>query len=389
MRRHLAALRRNPLVAATLMPVAAFIVELVGSWSLAQGATRTRPLDVVAVLLLGLGAGGLALRRRHPVPVLAVAVATALVYDALHYPGGFYTVAIALATYSCVSAGKRVEALVGGLAALLILAVIDAHYQRGHLLDHEGALWYVGWMTAAFVLGEAGRGRQAYLSVLEQRALHAERTREEEARRRAGEERLRVARELHDVLAQRIAVISVQASVAVHLLDTHPEQAGKALVVIKQASKEALGEMRATLGLLRQGDEHAPRAPTPGLENLDALVQDATAAGLSVRMIVRGKPEQLTPDVDIAAYRILQESLTNVSRHAGTAAAVVAIEWHEHEVLIRVDNNGLAGTPVRSGPPGSGIVGMRERAAILGGRLHAGPRPDGGFRVEAQLPLLR
>jgi signal transduction histidine kinase len=214
--------------------------------------------------------------------------------------------------------------------------------------------------------------------------------REEEARRRASEERLRIARDLHDVLAHNISLINVQAGVALHLMGERPEQARTALSAIKQASKDALTELRSVLDILRGGDEHAPRAPAPTLARLDDLVSQAAAAGLAVRTEIEGEARPVPSGLDGAAFRVLQEALTNVARHAGPATAIVRLSYGERDLTVQVDDDGLG--PASQGGhatlgSGRGIVGMRERVTALGGELEAGPRPGGGFRVRARLPL--
>jgi signal transduction histidine kinase len=221
-----------------------------------------------------------------------------------------------------------------------------------------------------------------------QRRLAAERTRAEEDRRRAGEERMRIARELHDVLAHNISLINVQAGVALHLMDEQPGQSRGALQAIKQASNDALGELRSVLDVLRQGDEAPPRAPASGLAHLDSLVSRAGATGLEVRTRVEGTPRPLPAGADLAAYRIVQESLTNVTRHAGPASAAVLVRYGKDNLTVQVDDNGKGPSATNTnGTGGNGIRGMRERVATLGGELTTGPRPGGGFRVRARLPL--
>jgi signal transduction histidine kinase len=193
---------------------------------------------------------------------------------------------------------------------------------------------------------------------------------------------------LHDVLAHNISLISVQAGVALHLMEERPEQARTALSAIREASKEALTEMRSVLGVLRQVDEEAPRAPSAGLSRLDSLIEGAEAAGLQVRTDIEGTPRPLPAAVDLAAFRIIQEALTNVARHAGQAATEVRIRYGERDLILQVDDDGRGGGPLMlSGGRGTGVAGMRERATALGGELQAGPRPGGGFRVWARLPL--
>jgi signal transduction histidine kinase len=268
----------------------------------------------------------------------------------------------------------------------------------------RGLLQYRGWSDArtavepavalaALFLGWAVSSRRAYIAEIEARAAQAERTREEEARRQVDAERMRIARELHDVLAHGIATISVQAGVAAHVLHERPEHAAEALRTIKATSKEALRELRGILGVLRDADEIEPREPTPGLSQLDRLVDVTSQAGVPTQVTISGHRRPLPATVDLAAYRIVQESLTNVLRHAGGASALVAISYADDAMTISVDDDGggrtgmLASTNGYGKAPGHGILGMRERAHALGGELQAGPRPGGGFRVSARLPI--
>jgi signal transduction histidine kinase len=193
------------------------------------------------------------------------------------------------------------------------------------------------------------------------------------------------------VLAHNISLINVQAGVALHLMEEQPAQARTALTAIKAASKDALGELRSVLDILRQVDEGPPRAPTAGLDDLDRLVSGAAAAGIDVRVVTEGTPRPLPPSVDLAAFRIVQEALTNVTRHAGQATATISLSYGDADLTVQVDDDGH-GRPAVNGVAaggGNGIPGMKERAAALGGRLDAGPKPDGGFRVRSWLPLER
>lgn len=336
--------------------------------------------------------GGLSLaaRRRLPLLVLAVtAVLVALTYLAGEvHQGPFIILPVLVALYTAAEHGDRRAAVIAAVG--VALALLGGLLVATGVVDALGVLWGIGWLAAAVVTGEVVRNRRDYMAAVEARAMEAERTREEEARRRAGEERLRIARDLHDVVAHNLSTINVQAGVAAHLLDSGPEPARSALLAIKQASKDALTELRSTLGVLRETDEPgegAPREPAPGLARLDALVARTTAAGLPVELSVDGTPKQLPGQVDLAAYRIVQESLTNALRHAGDARATVRLTYGDDtlEVVVDDDGRGTTAGPARHG--GHGIAGMRERAAATGGDLDVGPRPGGGFRVRATLSL--
>jgi signal transduction histidine kinase len=240
----------------------------------------------------------------------------------------------------------------------------------------------VGWMIAMIAAGGVTRNRRAYLHEVEQRALEAEHTKEAEASRRETEERLRIARELHDVLGHNISMINVQAGAALHGIRKRPEDAEAALKAIKETSRETLRELRTTLGVLRQVDEDAPTTPAASLARLDALVKET---GLSVRTEVTGSLDEVPTEVDLAAVRIIKEALTNVSRHSGTDQATVTVNHSEGKVEVEVEDHGPGATYTDGS--GYGLRGMRERATALGGTLDAGPLPEGGFRVVATLPL--
>jgi len=253
-------------------------------------------------------------------------------------------------------------------------------------------------VAAAWLLGHFVGVRRAYTARLEDRTAELEertaqldQAREELARRAVTEERLRLARELHDVVAHAMSVIAVQSGVGAHVADTQPEEAAKALAAIEATSRAALTELRRLLGVLRQNSEpQGDLAPVPGLADLDSLLAEVAKAGLAVRLRVEGSPSQLPAGVDLSAYRIVQEALTNVVKHAGPASAQVRIRYGDHDVTVEVTDNGrgvmaLAGDG-RVGT-GHGLIGMRERVTAFGGDLEVGPCPGGGFRVAARLPL--
>jgi signal transduction histidine kinase len=248
-------------------------------------------------------------------------------------------------------------------------------------------LIFVGWTAAAVFLGDAMRSRRSYLAALEQRARDLEQSREDEARRRVAEERLRIAQDLHDSVAHTMATINVQAGVAAHVIDRHPDKAHDALVVIQQASREVLDELAALLGLLRpDGGNAATLAPTPGPAQLGSLVESARRSGLEVTLQIEHDVGDVPQPVGVALYRIVQESLTNVVRHAGPGAraTVTVTEDRDGRLAVEIADDG-AGANGTSGT-GVGIVGMRERAEATGGALVAGARPQGGWIVRGVWP---
>lgn len=230
-------------------------------------------------------------------------------------------------------------------------------------------------------------GTSELVRLRRQRSLALALGREQEALRRASEERLQMARDLHDVVAHSISVINVQANTALHLMDRQPERARVALSTINEVSKEALLEIRSVLGVLRGVDEDAPRSPAPGLARLDDLLDNARAAGLDVHVAQDGEPRPLPAPVDLAVFRILQEALTNSARYSAGTGARVRISYRDPGVVIEVDDDGGARPAGPRNGSGHGITGMTERAHSLGGTLEAGHRPDGGFRVRACLPV--
>ncbi|HEV3462866.1 MAG TPA: sensor histidine kinase [Actinomycetota bacterium] len=355
------------------------VVQLGLTTAAAHRQPDRQPLDLLAYLLLAAGPVALLWRRRSPALVLAVVMASNVVYFGLGYPYGPAWLALIVAIWTAVTGGARRAAWITafvGLAAYFTLAALLGRAEPATPLSIAA---HLGWLLLVLVVAEVALAAR-------QRRQAAQRTRAEEARRRAGEERMRIARELHDVLAHNISLINVQAGVALHLMDEQPGQSRSALAAIKQASNDALGELRSVLDVLRQGDEGPPRAPASGLAHLDSLVAGAEATGLKVTARVEGTPRPLPAGTDLAAFRIVQESLTNVTRHAGPATATVLVRYGPGDLTVQVDDDGR-GPPATTSPGGNGIRGMRERVAALGGELTTGPRPGGGFRVRARLPL--
>ncbi|MFF9074687.1 sensor histidine kinase [Streptomyces sp. NPDC014735] len=360
-------------------------VVLIGSTVAARVQTDERvPLDLVARLLLLAAVAVLLLRHRHPVVAAFGSSAAATVYLAAGYPYGPVFLAVAVGCFGAVVSGHRRAAwtAVGMVWLGHVLVTRPLHRWLPPGDDHAASwgqeLGIAAWVVAIVAVAEFVRVR---------REQWAERRAEQEAaqRRRADEERLRMARELHDVLAHSISVINVQSSVGLALLDSDPEQARAALTAIRAAGRQALGEVRQVLDALRAPGD-APRAPAPGLDRLPELVDQAASAGLAVTVETDGARDAVPPATGLAAFRIVQEALTNVIRHSGSRTARVRIGYGPGRVRLRVDDDGPAAGG-DAGGGGNGLAGMRERAAALGGTIEAGPRADGGFRVLAELPL--
>ncbi|MGH2584133.1 MAG: sensor histidine kinase, partial [Dehalococcoidia bacterium] len=391
------------LLAALFSTVHFLVIDRGGDWS--------RPWGVTLAVLCALS---LLLRSRWPVGTLLTVGVLGTLYLALgnRLLGIMPTVLIAFYSVAAYSTLSRPRVWAVAAAVALALNAVSAGValtsdgppgERGDALlapgvAHgaditglaTGVLLDSGWMLIALLLGEALRGRHALAREAELRAVQAERAQQETAQRRVAEERLRIARELHDVLAHTVALINVQAGVAAHVLDQQPEQAREALIHIKDASRATLQELRALVGVLREGETPAPLAPTPGLDALDDLIGTVRDAGLTVEVEDTRTNGPLPATVDVAAYRILQESLTNAIKYAGTASVRVAVRQDATGLDLDVTNkSGDGAVTAAAEGSGHGIHGMRERATALGGSLEAGPMPDGGFRVHARLPVSR
>ncbi|MDX3239881.1 sensor histidine kinase [Streptomyces sp. ME03-5709C] len=340
--------------------------------------------------LAALGSAALLLRRRSPLGVLAFTCAVTVVYvlTATGQGGAPVAATVVVALFSASTRTDRATTFRLGLATCLLLPAIAMVFGARPWYSAQNIALFA-WSGMAAAAGEATRNRRAYVVAVEERAERAERTREEEAKRRVAEERMRIARELHDVVAHHIALVNVQAGVAAHVMDSRPDQAKQALAHVREASRSALDELRATVGLLRQsGDPAAPMEPAPGLGVLDQLVDGFRRAGLPVEVVAQDAGS-LPASVDLTAYRVVQESLTNVHKHAGPGArARIRIARGTGTLEVTVVDSG--GTPKRPEAPGGGhgLIGMRERAAALGGTCEAGPGTQGGFRVHARLPLV-
>ncbi|WP_344013998.1 sensor histidine kinase [Streptomyces thermospinosisporus] len=355
-----------------------------------QGASwGLRTPDPLSLVLMTLGAAALVLRRRAPRTVLAVTSAFSLTESVTGDPRAPVAMSAVIALYTVAATTDRPTTWRVGLLTMTVLT--------GTAMAAGPLPWYAqenlalfAWTGIGATAGDAVRSRRAFVQAIRERAERAERTREEEARRRVAEERLRIARDLHDVVAHHIALVNVQAGVAAHVMDRRPDQAKEALSHVREASRTALGELRATVGLLRQsGDPEAPTEPAPGLDRLDELAGTFRSAGLTVEVARADQDTDLPAAVDLAAYRIIQEALTNVQKHAGPdARAEVSIVRVGPHIEITVLDDGAGGRDHEPAPGGGhGLLGMRERVTALRGTLTTGPRYGGGFRVHAILPV--
>ncbi|MFJ7228659.1 sensor histidine kinase [Streptomyces tendae] len=337
----------------------------------------TTALDHVLVVL---ASAALAFHRAAPRAVLAVATVLGTAYVVHAHPGPLSALPVLGAVHTAARVGHRAVAAAG--SAVFLAGYVATGPGTQNAAERAGLL--AGWFLCAVVTGLADRNWQAYLRQTEQRALEAERTREEAALRRAGEERLRIARELHDSLTHSISIVKLQAGVAIHLARKRGDEVPPALLAIQEAGGEAMRELRSALQVLRADEP----AGTPAL-----LVERARAAGLAVDLTVTGDERPLPRALDRAAYRIVQEALTNAARHAGPAKVRVRIDYgtpntrrSTRELTIEVDDDGAA-DPARPPALGTGLTGMHERVSALGGTLRAAPRAEGGFSVRARLPL--
>lgn len=363
-----------------------------------HGVTPVRPLGelghlgYVLLIVSGLAVIG---RRRWPIPVLLVTGVASLTYYSLDFRDGpgWLGLFVALYTVAAYGDGRRSLMIAGtGITALTVGWLIASSD-----IEPRAAIGWVFFRIGASVmsaaLGESARTRRFIAAEAQQRAELAERTREEEARARVDAERLRIAREVHDTVAHAIAIINVQSGITAHVLDKRPEQVRETLETIKDTSAQALREMRAILGVLRDVDDE--RKPHPGLDQIDELTAKARDAGLDIKLDMNTPAASVPSAVGSAAYRILQESITNVIRHVGPTRVTVAVHYGSDVLALRVTNAKRPADDVafrhehgRNGDPGRGILGMQERCHLLGGELTAKALAGGGFEVNARLPLV-
>ncbi|MFF8988467.1 sensor histidine kinase [Streptomyces sp. NPDC014983] len=402
-------LKAHPLAFDACLAAAVLVCMVAGSFVAPQNGDGVtwgiRTPGLLSLLLMLLAAGTLVFRRRAPRVVLALTGTLSVVECVTGDPRAPVTMSAVIALYTVASTTDRTTTFRVGLLTMTVLtaAAMLAGPLPWYAQENLGIL---AWTGIGATAGDAVRSRRAVVQAIRERAERAERTREEEARRRVAEERLRIARDLHDVVAHHIALVNVQAGVAAHVMDKRPDQAKEALAHVREASRSALNELRATVGLLRQsGDPAAPTEPAPGLSLLEELAGTFRSSGLPVEVARADQGTHLPAAVDLAAYRIVQEALTNVRKHAGAdARAEVSVVRVGSDIEITVVDNGSGEPPAPenaaddAGPEarpdtapgtggGHGLLGMRERVSALGGALTTGPRYGGGFRVHAILPV--
>ncbi|MGW7240354.1 sensor histidine kinase [Streptomyces sp. NPDC054804] len=382
----------HPLAVDAVIAAGALVCMVVSSFAVPHGAHGVawgiRTPDPLSLVLMTLAAVALVFRRHAPKTVLAVTGAAAVVECVTGDPRAPVAMAAVVALFTVAATTDRRTTLRAGLLTMTVLTT--AAMAAGPLPWYaQENLAIFAWTGIGATAGDAVRSRRAVVQAIRERAERAERTREEEARRRVAEERLRIARDLHDVVAHHIALVNVQAGVAAHVMDKRPDQAKEALAHVREASRSALNELRATVGLLRQsGDPEAPTEPAPGLHRLEELADTFRNAGLQVEVARADQGTTLPAAVDLAAYRIIQEALTNVRKHAGPEAkAEVSVVRVGPHIEVTVLDNGSGEDTAPEAGGGHGLLGMRERVTALRGTLTTGPRYGGGFRVHAILPV--
>ena len=382
-------LKAHPTTADGLLALSFASVTVALQWAAPTDgvATDYRDPGVISTVLVLVSTLPVMWRRRAPMAVLLLTAFAAVIYEAAGFRSGLGPFGVLVALYTVAAHCDRVRtAMAAGIAAVaigIVFATARWEVDLGSIISN--ALIF----GSALLIGDNLKTRRAYVASLQERAERAEQNREEDARRAVAVERARIARELHDVVAHSMSVMIVQAGAARRVLQGDPERAGTALSEIEATGRQAMTEMRRLLGVLRDEQESVPAlAPQPSMRNMAALVDQFRVAGLDVRLDVVGDEIDLPPGVDLSAYRIVQEALTNALKHAGPASAVVTVCYTDDRVEVEVcdDGRGAAAGAAAEGA-GHGLVGMRERVDLFGGVLRAGPQAGGGFAVLARLPL--
>jgi len=376
--------RRMNLWALDAVLATAFLVlVLVGHFAASGNANVVyRDPDAFSVFLSVAAAAPYYFRRHAPLAVLLISETAVVLLTVNDYQTGAAPSVLLVGVYTVAAWSNARDRVIAVAAMAIGLAIVSVSGIPG--ANAADAAFNIVFYAAAYLFGSTMRNRRLYSEQLEERARALENERAEEAKRAVAEERLRIAQELHDVVAHSMGVIAVQAGVGEHVIDTDPAEAKKSLNAISQTSRSTLAEIRRLLGVLRD-DDGASYEPAPGLADLDRLVREVRSAGLEVDVRKVGEGTDLPPGVDFTAYRIVQEALTNVLKHAGRAQACVVIGYEDAALRLEIVDDGR-GVNGRAAPGGHGLLGMRERVAVYGGSFEAGPRTGGGFRVAVRLP---
>ncbi len=379
--------RRRAIATDVLLGAGMFIVSLASVTVWDPGDSTSRPTDNWAYVLIGMQTLPLIWRRRAPVPVLAITIIGFLIDRGLNYPGSWAIFGISVAIYTVgAELEPRRSLLIGGITIDIVLlwTLVGVFVYDVELLALVSEIAFLGF---PLLVGRETYHRQQRMVALESRAIRAELEREQRAAEAVVQERTRIARELHDVVAHEITVMTVQTAGAGRVLHDRPDEASQAMEAAEAAGHRALTEMRRLLGMLRTADP-AAIAPQPGLETLDALVEQMNSAGLPVTVAIEGDARPLPVGIDLNAYRIVQESLTNTLKHGGpNVSARIAVTFADSSLSLEVTDDGRGAAAGVGGNGGQGLLGMHERVALLDGTLNAGPRPGGGYRVVARIPI--
>ena len=390
--RFLAWMRAHPQVNDAFWAIVVAALTIPSLWRHPTGpdAADYRDPNVIGFVLLCLASIPIAFRRRAPMAVLVTTFLGTVLYESVGFPTGNVPLGPMVALYTVAArCDRRRSSTALGLAAVGVTIVLfTARWEVNLATIISNSFVFV----ASYLVGETMKSRRAVVAALEDRAVQAEATRMEEAKRAVAEERTRIARELHDVVAHSMSVMIVQAGAARRVLAQHPDQAAESLASIESTGRGAMAEMRRLLGVLRDDrDDTAAMAPQPSVRDLESLLAACAEAGLPVSVEVDGQARDLPAGIDLSAYRIVQEALTNARKHAGPATAVVVLRYGDDalDIEVRDDGRGAAAGATDEGVDGSGhgLIGMRERVDLYGGDLEAGPRAGGGFTVRAHLPL--
>lgn len=359
----------------------------VAAASAASGASGNEPLHSALILFAFLAGASLALRRVYPLRVLTITVVATAFFTAVY--DGYWPFAALVAFYSVAAHATRRTAIMAGAVALVTLGVPIASLESWDNPSWSKIALVAGRLAplvAAWILGDNMRTRRAYLRAVEDRAEQLEREQEANARRAAAEEQARIGREVHDVVAHNLSVIIVQATAAERVFATEPQNAERAVEAIGRTARQALDELRRVLGVVVVGEPESELAPQPTLDCLDPLLAQVRNAGLEVALERTGTPRPLPSALELSAYRIVQEALTNTLRHANAEHATVSLSYGDDALGIEIVDDGTVGV-TQNGSPGHGLIGMRARAATFGGEVETGANAGGGFRVAARFPL--